>query len=521
MSNILLPPNPKQELVMNTKCNRIILSGAQRAGKTLAAMMKIKQIALKMPTSRILVCRRTLKEIKENIYDILFNPENGILIDSSYGVFTESKGEYKFRNGSIIIFKQLDKVEKLLGPEYNVIYFGQAEFIPKMFYDYAIGRLTYWGNLKNPASKGWRYIQKYGRQGSKLFASRPAHFFILDCNPNTASWIYEYFIKKCPNYHHLTPHLEYVIEDEDGNPEIEEGMHKDNETRKRIKWDIFNFQTRDNIAGVPNIESYILETKVTANETYYRRYIEGEWIGAEGIIYDCFIAKSANEQGHIISDFKYSKDRYDLITAIDTGSSWYTGIIFGAFDKKTQNYIIYNEIKVKQTLIPEICDLIKNYLKADKIDIDDVQFIIDAAANAPESNGASKSDQYKQQKIYVRNANKTLEGALDRINSLFKQNRIYITGNCISLLKDLQTYSRNNKGKPNKGFGENAFDLADSFRYFLNEYAGGGPEIKAIPLMEQIDKSKSLSDYDKHISKSIWIGTDYNKPNTEGGWGTW
>lgn len=429
--------------------NKFLLGNFHVVHNTTSCLLKIREIAVRMPGSQILIMKKTLKEIRDDIWKTLYNPTDGFLASERiYGRLNKSNYEHHFLNGSKILFRQAGDAgdeKKLLGLDLSCIYFEQAENISKSMFEHALGRLTHWGDPANKNSRAYRYIKKYGTgEYASSIAKRPAHFFIMSCNPDTSSWIYDDIIRTCPKYNNKIPHIK----------------------NEALGWDIINFQTYDN-AQLPNVKSFIEEQRMISSDVFFRRMIEGEWVGSEGLIYSHF-----NLEKHIISDFKYNdKNRFEIIVAIDPGSSWYTGVIFGAYDKQLGNYIVFDEVRIKDTIIDVISQSIKEILISYNIDINDVRFLIDAAANAKESSGISKADQYKQNKIYVTNANKQL--GLERINGLFRQNRIYISGNCVYLLNDIKSYHFDKDGKPNKKSGPQAFDLADAFRYFINQFAYG------------------------------------------------
>lgn len=382
--------NSKQELAISTPTKRLLLSGGVRSGKSVAAAIKVREIALRMPGSQILIVRKTLKEIRDDIFKTFYNPIDGLLANTKmYGSLNKSNYEHNLPNGSKIMYRQADDEKKWLGLDLSCVYFEQAENIEKKYFDYALTRLTFWGDNKSKESKAYRYIQKYNNnEYASVIAKRPNHFFIMSCNPDTGSWIYDDIIATCPNYTHFTPHIK----------------HPD------LGWDIINFQTVDNVQ-LPDVKKYIDEIKLTSSDTHYRRLIQGEWCGSEGMIFSHFINSL-----HIVSDWKYIPDQHEIIIGIDPGISQYSAVCFGAYNRKTSTYTVFDEMRTKDMTIQEISSIIKEKLKGYNIPIDKCQFLIDAAANQKESNGVSRADQYKQNKIYVINANKVLEGALERIN---------------------------------------------------------------------------------------------------------
>ncbi len=507
MAERIINPNIKQTLALELPTKRLILAGGIRAGKTLAGCLKIREIAVRMPGSQIMVMKSTLKEIRDDTWKILYNQTDGLLANSRrYGRLNKSNYEHFLPNGSKIIYRQGSESgdeKKLLGLDLSCIYFSQAENISKEIFENALGRLTHWGDIHSPDSRGFAYMKKYNNDEYVGIAKKPAHFFIMDCNPDTGSWIYDDIIRRCPESvdpikFATIPHVKYTYEDD--------------KTKKSASWDIVNFKSYDN-SQLPGVNEWIAEQKALTSDNYFRRMIEGEWVGSAGMIYNHFdnarhIAPNIHQ-----SEFKYDKHIHEIVVAIDPGSSWYTGVIFMAFDKRTQKYIVWDEIKIKNTIISEIADIIKEKLKAEHVSLDDIKFVIDHAANQTESNGISKADQYKQAKIYVTNANKNM--GLERINGLFKQNRIFIMGNCVHLLRDIKSYAYDKDGKPNKKSGVNAYDLADAFRYAINNYAFG---LEVTPLTpEEVLRSSEGSLASKLITYQLnKQAYEQHKPT---GWG--
>ncbi len=476
-NNIIIQPNPKQKLALTLKTERLLLSGGVRGGKTSSGLWKVIKYCQLIPGSKACIMRSTYKEIKSDIWEALFNPFTGPLASKSIGKLNKSEMTYKFKNGSIIEFLNADRTDALLGREYSIIYLEQAEYIPKKFFEALLERNTWWGDPSKPNTKGYIY-EKTWANNNKGMSQKVKNIIILSCNPNKHSWIYDTFIRTCKDYSHLKPHVKHNI---------------------LTDWDIVNFQSYDNLHFVPDLPKWLAEQKQFNSETEYQRKVEGAWVGAEGLIWHFFDM----ERNTFSYEFKYDKDIHDIFVSIDPGKAWFTGIIFGAYDRKQKQYIVFDEMRLKDIPIEDICTKIHATLQDYGIG-SDVNYIIDAAANELESNGVSRSEQYIKGKIYVRNANKTLDGALERINGLLREKDIIISRHCISLISDIQAYSKGVDGKPDKGVGNKAYDMCDAMRYFCNEYGSGGPEIKQKTAIEKINES-NLPPYQKYLNYQMFV----------------
>ena len=120
----------------------VMIVGAAGTGKTMAAVWKIHFIAMKYPGARILMARKTLEALKSGAlatYANKLNPER-------YGVYPFggnkfSPAEFRYPNGSVILVVGMDKADKVLSTEFDVIYVNEATEIRESDWETLRGRL--------------------------------------------------------------------------------------------------------------------------------------------------------------------------------------------------------------------------------------------------------------------------------------------------------------------------------------------------------------------------------------------
>lgn len=116
-------PSEKQELFLKDKHAHVGYGGARGGGKSWAIRTKAKLLALRWSGIRILIVRRTYKELERNHIDIL---RKELLPIAKYN---KSERKFTFINGSILEFAYCEKdgdLGRLQGAEYNVIFFDEA-----------------------------------------------------------------------------------------------------------------------------------------------------------------------------------------------------------------------------------------------------------------------------------------------------------------------------------------------------------------------------------------------------------
>ncbi len=115
----------------------MLLAGPAGTGKSRAALEKLNLLALKYPGFRGLVVRKTRESLLQSA---LVTFETDVLLPSQARYFS-GKGEWRYRNGSVIVTGGLDKVTKIMSSEYDVIYVQEATEISEDEWEHLTTRL--------------------------------------------------------------------------------------------------------------------------------------------------------------------------------------------------------------------------------------------------------------------------------------------------------------------------------------------------------------------------------------------
>jgi phage terminase large subunit len=135
------PRGAAREL-LQSRATEIIISGPAGTGKTRACLEKIVWFARRYPKSRHLIVRKTRASLSETA---LVTLERDVLGESHplvlNGPSRPHRVSYTFANGSQIVVSGLDKPERLLSADYDMIYVQQAEEIEESDWEFLITRL--------------------------------------------------------------------------------------------------------------------------------------------------------------------------------------------------------------------------------------------------------------------------------------------------------------------------------------------------------------------------------------------
>jgi len=274
----------------------ILLFGGSRSGKTTVLVMAIIYRALKFAGSRHLICRYRAKDARSSVLRETLMPWLDNTVGKSGYTYLAHESMITLFNGSEIWIGGLgdrEQADKILGHEYNTIYFNE------------ISQLSYAA-----------VTTAYSRLAMRVEGCR--NLFYYDCNPGSPlHWAYKIFVLK----------RTFLTGEMLEKPELYQSMLLNPE------------DNRDNLP-----EDYISDILDTLPEKQKARFRDGLWVKAEGVIYDRF------DETMIVraSDLPEHFDRYAAgqdfglnITFVKIG--WVGDVVYvlgdyGAFNMTTQSF---------------------------------------------------------------------------------------------------------------------------------------------------------------------------------------
>jgi PBSX family phage terminase large subunit len=233
----------------------ILLFGGSRSGKTTVLVMAVVYRAARFAGSRHLICRLRAKDARSSVLRETLLPALANTLGAGGYSYYAQEGMIRFFNGSEIWIGGLgdrEQADKILGHEYNTIYFNE------------ISQLSYAA-----------VTTAYSRLAMRVPGCR--NLFLYDCNPGSPlHWAYKIFVLK----------KTFLSGDPLEKPELYASM-------------ILN--PEDNRDNLP--EDYIGDILDALPEKQRARFRDGLWVKAEGAIYDKFGEDMIVEPGDLPETF--------------------------------------------------------------------------------------------------------------------------------------------------------------------------------------------------------------------------
>jgi hypothetical protein len=282
--------------LLKSGAKHILLFGGSRSGKTTVLVMALIYRALRFAGSRHLICRYRAKDARSSVLrETLFPWLDNTIGKGGYTYLTHESVVTLF-NGSEIWIGGLgdrEQADKILGHEYNTIYFNE------------ISQLSYVA-----------VTTAYSRLAMRISGCR--NLFFYDCNPGSPlHWAYKIFVLK----------RTFLTGEKLEKPELYQSM-------------VLN--PEDNKANLP--DDYISDILNVLPEKQRARFRDGLWVKAEGVIYDRFDQSMIVKREELPKQF----DRYAAgqdfgmnITFVKIG--WAGDCVYvlgdyGAFNMTTQSF---------------------------------------------------------------------------------------------------------------------------------------------------------------------------------------
>lgn len=268
--------------------SEVLLSGPAGTGKTMALLTKLFLAAEKYPRMRGLIVRKTRVSLNEAA---LVTWEEKILPSSHPALIGPTRSHrtaYHFDNGSVIVVGGIDKAQKIMSTEYDLIYVQEAIELTEHDWESLTTRLR---NRKMP----------YQQIMADTNPDRPTHWLKKRCDA--------------------------------GKTKIVETRHDDNPT-------IVDQRTHE---LTPGGEEYIGKLDALTGPRKFRLR-HGRWVQSDGVVYDGWDAAV-----HVIDPFEIPKD-WRRLYSIDFGFTNPFACLWFAEDPDGRLYL-YREIYKTRTVV--------------------------------------------------------------------------------------------------------------------------------------------------------------------------
>ena len=240
LESLFLPTRVQRAALklLKSGAKHVLLFGGSRSGKTTILVIVIIYRAVRYRGSRHLICRLRTKDARSSVLHETLIPWLVKIVGAKRFKLVVHEGYVRLWNGSEIWIGGLgdrEQVDKILGHEYNTIYFNEVSQISYAAVNVAYSRLA----MNIPGCR---------------------NLFLYDCNPaSPMHWAYKVFIRK------IEPRTDTPLM----KPELYVSMllnPQDNE---------------ENLAS-----DYIEDILDTMPEKQRARFRDGLWVKAEGVVED-------------------------------------------------------------------------------------------------------------------------------------------------------------------------------------------------------------------------------------------
>ena len=388
-----MPISQKQRQIMAfpfTKYDALICDGSIRSGKTVFMMLSFVDDAMRrFNNQRFGICGKTVDAAIKNI----ITPYLGLK-------YAKEKYRIQWRRSDKLLIVSNGKTQNVFE-----IFGGKDESSFMLIQGRTLAGVLLDEVALMPRSFVEQALARCSVEGSKLW---------FNCNPDSPQhWFYNEWIKAAKERNAL--HLHFLLED---NPSLSQNV----------------------------IERY----KRLYTGVFFRRYILGEWVLAEGLVYEFGEDNITDEQPRG-AEYYISVD-YGTLNPFSAGLWSVTG------DKAVRIKEYYYDGRGKKKLMTDedYCDAIANLAK----DVVITKVVVDPSA-------ASFITALKRRGFRVQQANNSVIDGIRRTAVYLRDGNIQIHRSCVDAIREFGLYRWDEKQSSDNVIKENDHAM-DDIRYFCN-----------------------------------------------------
>ena len=266
--------------------------------------------------------------------------------------------------------------------------------------------------------------------------------------------------------------------------------------KRRIKKtkndDVFLIESKtcDNTENLP--KDYESNLRKNYPKFWIARYLDGEWSSFDDMVFPEF-----REKKHIIDPIAYKYlEAYKQRMGLDYGWINPTAILWGCIDYEGR-VIIFDEWGGSGKMTSEIAHEAHRYGKK--------PVVADYSIKKPDRDGRSVWDDLVTAGMNLEPSNKDDLENIILINSLFKQDRLLITRNCVKLLEEIPNYMmRKLKLGEDKNRPETAIDKDNHYIKALQYMLASLEELRTVdPRKKQYERSLEYANIHKPPARNM------------------
>lgn len=285
--------------MIESRRKEVLISGSAGTGKTVACLTKAMLLALMWPGMRGLFIRKTAASLSSTV---LVTWREHVIVDllasgavTYYGGSAEEPPQYRFDNGSRIMIGGMDKPQKIMSSEYDLIYAAEAVELTPTDWELATTRLR---NGVIP----WQQM-------------------LADCNPSYPT----HFLKRRAD---------------EGKLQLLISVHEDNPG--------FFDQNPDGTFTPTVVGRAYMEVLDALTGVRYLRLRKGLWAAAEGMIYEHW-----DPAQHLVDPFEIP-DSWPRYWSVDFGFRHPMVIQMWAERPTDGALLLYREVYRAGRTVPEV-----------------------------------------------------------------------------------------------------------------------------------------------------------------------
>lgn len=425
---------------IETKCPYVLIEGPRGTGKTFAILCYLLRLALEWPGIRILICRSSRSRLTQSVMvtlEKLVFPAFGMATPGAAG--RDNRSEYVLPNGSVLVLAGMDDQQRTTSAEYAVVYVSEGIEIAERDDVQALsGALRLVVDRVNDDGTVERFV---------------GHHIVIDCNPGSPHHWLNAAAEPMPKGFGIvrTPEDYDRIVEHNAKP-TKPGFWKRMFTRHQCNpayWDAEQW------GYTPEGSAYVEGVLSNLSGHLRRRWLDGDWVAAEGTVYPEF-----DEERHVVDAFEVPDD-WPQYVGIDPGYDHPCAILWFAISPNETLYVV-DELYLGGKGVDVLSEMIhaRNANRTVRRYFGDPQHAFNETAQSP----VSIAGQFARNKIHVDPWPRSIdvEAMVSEVRTRLNADLLKVFRTCPHTIGEFQSWRYKRMADGSVPKGDDAFEDANN-----------------------------------------------------------
>ena len=425
-------PLPHQAEFLAHPAKYKMTAGGYGSGKSAIDIQYVLKHVFLIPKARVCVCGRSYPALESTFLEEF----KSIFPDKLVKSRNDTKKEYSFTNGSVLMIRSFDDPTKLKSMNLTLVVIVEASDVPESGFEMMKSRLRNTAALIPEKDVNGNPVTYYdpASKTHKIKYRVDARHILMETNP-ASNWVKKFLTESSDvRYHGSAKNEGYVFRNPNKNY-------------------FTQIVSTDSNPFLP--ENYVEELSKGRSPAWVSQFLKGSFNFNDNLVFPNVGLRIVQPHKLPRATDEYGNQTLFYAIGLDYGIVDHTHIVYTAYSTDTKKLYVYDELRINNADVKTIC---KEYRKNTKINGTDLDHLLmlprfdGRSYNKRESDLITIGGAFEANGLFFEPSFAGHEVRIVKLNSLINHDQIEIFSTCEYLIEELLNYTfvLDKEGRPTK-----------------------------------------------------------------------